>query len=220
MLFQIVGGMIAGTFLVFYITDRLMITAVIMGGLLLVSRIVDLFIGVASGVIIQKFRPKLGQYRHWLLYGPIIVAIGTTMCFINPAIPMMAKALIVFVGYILYGGGMSFVQLSQNGMMAKIAGPNMGIRMQIAGKLVQGMNAGSIIASAIMLPLILLFDKMGVDGYSVAQVLLALLGVLGQLCLFIGTKEYEKDEPLPQPDAKVPKISVVGMIFGALKNSQ
>jgi Na+/melibiose symporter-like transporter len=220
MLFQMVGGMIAGTFLVFYITDRMLITAVVMGALLLVSRVADLIIGVASGVIIQKFRPRLGQYRHWLLYGPIIVAIGTTLCFINPAIPMMAKAVIVFVGYLLYGGGMSFILLSQNGMLAKIAGPDMAVRMQIAGKIVQGQNAGTIIASATMLPLILLFDKMGADGYSVAQVLFAVLGVAGQMCLFIGTKEYEKYEPSAAPGAGAPQVSVVSMIFGTLKNPQ
>jgi Na+/melibiose symporter-like transporter len=220
MFFQMVGGMIAGTYLVFYITDRMLITAVVMGALLLVSRIVDLIIGVASGVIIQKFRPRLGQYRHWLLYGPIIVAIGTTMCFINPAIPMMAKAVIVFVGYILYGGGMSFIQLSQNGMLAKIAGPDMAVRMQIAGKIIQGQNAGTIIASATMLPLIMWFDRMGSDGYSVVQVLFAVLGVAGQMCLFIGTKEYEKYEAPVAQDKAVPQVSVVSMIFGTLKNRQ
>jgi Na+/melibiose symporter-like transporter len=220
MLFQMLGGMIAGTYLVFYITDRMLITAVVMGALLLASRVVDLILGVASGVIIQKFRPRLGQYRHWLLYGPIIVAIGTTMCFINPAIPMTAKAVIVFVGYILYGGGMSFIQLSQNGMLAKIAGPDMSVRMQIAGKIVQGQNAGTIIASATMLPLILMFDKMGLDGYSVAQALFAVLGVVGQMCLFAGTKEYEKYEPPAENAPELPRVSVVSLIFESLKNPQ
>jgi Na+/melibiose symporter-like transporter len=220
MLFQVLGGTIVGTYLAFYITDRMLITAVVMGALLLVQNVGNLILGLASGIIIQKFRPRLGQYRHWLLYGPIILVVGAIMCFINPDIPMMAKAVIVFVGYILYGGALSFIQLSQNGMLAKIAGPNMTVRMQIAGKIVQGQNAGTIIASAITLPLILMFDKMGVNGYLVAQVIFGVLSLAGQMCLFIGTKEYEKYEPPAENAPDLPRVSVVSLIFGSLKNPQ
>jgi Na+/melibiose symporter-like transporter len=214
-----VGGMIAMSYLIFYITDRMLITAVIMGTLMLVARIADGILGVLSGIIIQKVQLKHGQYRSWLLYGPFIIALGTTMCFFNPNIPVMAKAVIIFIGYIFYGGGNSFVQLSQNGLLAKISGPNMDHRMAIAAKLMQGMQAGTIIGSLITMPLILWVDSMGVDGYAVVQVVLAVLCAIGQLPLFFMTKEYEGFDPnFKSAGGAAVKL---GAIFGeTLKNSQ
>ena len=98
MVAQMIGGTIAGTYLVFYMTSRMLIAAAVMGTILLVSRIVDLVIGMLSGAVVQKLCFKHGQYRFWLLYGPLAVSIGTTLCFINPSIPVMAKAVIVFFG--------------------------------------------------------------------------------------------------------------------------
>jgi Na+/melibiose symporter-like transporter len=162
---------------------------------------------------------KHGQYRTWIAYGPFIYAFGATMCFINPAIPMMAKAIMVFIGYALYGGAMSFIQLSQNGLMSKIAGPNMAIRGAISAKQFQGQQLGNIIAAAITMPLILWVEGMGADGYSVIQTALALLGAVGYLPLFFATKEFDKYDPnFKQAGGASVKL---GAIFGeTLKNGQ
>ncbi len=170
---QMIGGTIATTYLVFYMTSRMLIAAAVMGTILLISRIVDLVIGLLAGAVVQKLCFKNGQYRFWLLYGPLAVSVGTTLCFINPAIPMMAKAVIVFLGYILYGAGMSFIQVSQNGLMTKIAGPNMEDRLALTSKMLQGQNTGTIVASIITLPLIMWVDTKGVDGYTVIQIIFA-----------------------------------------------
>jgi Na+/melibiose symporter-like transporter len=220
---QMVGGMIAGTFLVYYMTERMLITTLVMSSLMLAARFVDLLIGLLAGVVIQRFRPKLGQYRTWLLLGPIIVGTGTTLCFINPAIPVAAKAVIVFVGYILYGGGMSFIQTSQNGMLAKIAGPDIQTRLRISAKIIQGQNAGTIIASATMVPFIMFLEARGTDGYSAVQVIYAAVGILGQLCLFLGTRQFDGGaEAAPagtaNPAEKGPGIGA--MLLDTMKNGQ
>jgi len=219
MVAQMIGGTIAGSYLVFYMTERMLITATVVGSILLISRIVDLIIGLLSGVIVQKVCFKHGQYRSWLLYGPLAVSIGTTMCFINPAIPVMAKAVIVFVGYLLYGGGMSFIQISQNGSLAKIAGPDMATRLNISSKMVQGQSTGTIITSMITLPLILWIDAMGPDGYTTVQVAFALIGFIGQLSLFMATKEFDKFDPDFKNKGGA-TVSLTHMIGDTLKNSQ
>jgi Na+/melibiose symporter-like transporter len=213
------GGVISMSYLIFYITDRMLITAVIMGTLMLVARIADGILGVLSGVIIQKMQLKHGQYRSWLLYGPFLIALGSTMCFFNPSIPVMAKVVILFIGYVIYGGANSFVQVSQNGLLAKISGPNMDHRMAISAKLMQGMQAGSIIGSLITMPLILWVDSMGVDGYAVVQVVLAVLCAIGQLPLFFMTREYEGFDPnFKSAGGATVKL---GAMFGeTLKNKQ
>jgi Na+/melibiose symporter-like transporter len=225
---QIVGTTIAGAFLVYYITEQMLITTIIMSSLMFAARLADIVLGLVAGVVIQKFKPKSGQYSTWLLAGPIVVAIGTTICFINPAIPIPVKAVMVFIGYVFYGGGMSFIQLSQNGMLAKIAGPDMKVRMQISGKIVQGMDAGRIIASATMIPFIMLLQSKGVDGYTFAQIVFALVGVIGQLCLFFGVRQYERlpavalVDPAAGSAGNPPSIApgIGSMLVDTLKNGQ
>lgn len=216
---QMIGNTIAGSYLSFYMTERMLMSAIIMGGVLLATRIADLIIGVLSGVIVQKVCFKHGQFRTWLLYGPIVVGLGTTMCFINPNIPMAAKAVMVFIGYIGYGGGMSFIQVSQNGMMAKVAGPDINARMAISAKIVQGQNTGRLLTSMITLPLITLFEGMGHDGYTIMQLIFVTIGVAGQMVLFVGTKKYEQYDPNFKSGA-VGSIKVTTMVSNTLKNGQ
>jgi Na+/melibiose symporter-like transporter len=219
MVSQRIAIFMATAYIIFYITERMLMTAALMGAVMLAVRVFDLVFGVAAGVIIQKVCLKHGQYRTWLAYGPFAYALGASMCFINPAIPMMAKVVMVFVGYALYGASMSFIQLSQNGLLAKIAGPNIAIRGAISAKLFQGQQLGGIIAAAITMPLILWVEKMGVDGYSVVHVALAVLGALGQLPLFLLTKEFDTYDPnFKQVGGASVKL---GAVFGeTLKNGQ
>ncbi|MDR0708593.1 MAG: MFS transporter [Spirochaetaceae bacterium] len=195
MVSQRIANFIFLAYLIFYVTERMLMTAVIMGAVMFAVRVFDLIFGAATGVIIQKVCLKHGQYRTWLACGPFIYFLGATMCFINPAIPMMAKAVMVFVGYALSGGAMNFIQVSQNGLMSRVAGPNMAVRGAISAKLFQGQQLGNIIAAVITMPLILRVEEMGADGYSVIQAALALLGAFGQLPLFFLTKKFDAYDP-------------------------
>jgi Na+/melibiose symporter-like transporter len=216
---QMIAIFMATAYIIFYITERMLMTAVLMGAVMLAVRIFDLVFGVAAGVIIQKVCLKHGQYRSWLAYGPFMYFIGASMCFINPAIPMMAKAVMVFVGYALYGAAMSFVLLSQSGLMSKVAGPDMNARGAITAKIFQGQQAGGIIAAAISMPLVLWVEKLGADGYSVIQAALAILGAFGQLPLVFMTKKYDSYDPnFKQAGGGSVKL---GAMFGeTLKNGQ
>jgi Na+/melibiose symporter-like transporter len=192
---QMIGNFVAMGYAVYYMTERLLITVAVMGVVLLVARVIDMVMGVVVGLVVQKVQLKLGQYRAWLIYGPIACSIGTTMCFLNPAIPMIAKAIIVLLGNVIYGGAMSFIQLSENGCLAKIAGPSMEVRLKIAGKIVQGQNLGTIIASATILPMVMFFDSRGANGYLIVQIIVAIVGLAGQIPLFVVAKEYDPYDP-------------------------
>ena len=219
MLFQIAGGTIAGQYLTFYMTSRMLITATVMGAVLMTTRIADLIVGILSGVVVQRVQFKPGQYRFWLFWGPLTVSIGTTMMFINPSIfPMWAKIMLVWVGYLLYGSGMSFIQLSQNGTVAKFAGASMENRIALTSRLAQGQRTGTIITAAITMPLVLNFDRFGVDGYKIMQYIYATIGFFGQLILYFGAKEIDVYNPNFKAQTGGPGIG--HMIFSTLKNPQ
>jgi Na+/melibiose symporter-like transporter len=192
---QMMGMVMTTTYTFFYMTERMLIPVLITGAVLLAAQLFGLVFSVVAGAIIQKVSLKHGQYRSWLYYGPFMVSFGTVFIFVNFPVPVMAKAAQIFIAYILYGAGMAFSQLSQNGLLAKIAGPNMRHRITLSGKITQGQQAGLIISSMVILPLILFIDKLGADGYTVVQVIMSLCALIGQLPLFFMTREFEQFDP-------------------------
>jgi Na+/melibiose symporter-like transporter len=216
---QMMGNTMATTYTVFYMTERMLVPTVLTGVVLMAARIVDLIVGVVVGAVIQKVSLKHGQYRSWLYYGPFMVSFGTALTFINFPVPIIVKAVQIFVAYICYGTGMSFIQLSQNGLLAKIAGPNMHYRITLAGKISQGQSGGRIISSLVILPLILLVDKLGPDGYTVVQIIMSVCALVGQLPLFFMTKEYEQYDP-EFKNRGGGSVGLITMFATVLKNTQ
>jgi Na+/melibiose symporter-like transporter len=213
------GNAMVMTYTIFYMTERMLVPVVVTGVVLMAARIADLIIGVAVGAFIQKVSLKHGQYRSWLLYAPFMVSIGTALTFLNFPVPVIVKAVQIFAAYVLYGTGMSLAQLSQNGLLAKISGPNMGSRITLAGKINQGTNAGTIISSVAVLPLILFVDKLGPDGYTVVQIIMSVCALAGQLPLFFMTGKYEQFDPEFKSQGSG-SVKLTTMFATALKNGQ
>jgi Na+/melibiose symporter-like transporter len=117
------------------------------------------------------------------------------MLFRAPDIPQTVKLIQIFLGYMAVGAGMSFAQVSQNGLMSKIAGPAIANRLSITAKISQAQQAARIIGAMTAMPMILFFQTFGVDGYTVAQILFVIFGIAGQLPLFFKTREYEDYDP-------------------------
>jgi Na+/melibiose symporter-like transporter len=216
---QTMGNMLFTMYLIFYITERMLIGVVLMGTIMLLTRIVDGIFGVLAGIIVQKTSLKHGQYRSWLLYTPFIIGIGNLLLFFNPAIPQAVKLIQIFVGYMAVGASMSFAQVSQNGLMSRIAGPDIAKRLAITAKITQAQQTARIISAMVAMPMILFFETFGVDGYTVTQIIFVIFGVLGQLPLFFKTREYEGYDPnFKQTGAGSVKI---GALFAeTLKNGQ
>ena len=104
-------------------------------------------------------------------------------------------------------------------LMAKIAGPNIEDRLALTSKMLQGQNTGTILASMITLPLIMWVDSRGMDGYTVIQMVFAVIGFAGQLLLFLGTKEFDKYDP-DFKSVGSGSVKTSKMIGETLKNGQ
>jgi Na+/melibiose symporter-like transporter len=214
------GTNMVTVYLSFYMTERMEISVLLMGSITVAARIIDMITSLLIGVLVQKLRPKHGQYRTWLLYGPFMVAFGTTMCFFNLNVPEFVKGALVLSGWVLMGAGMTFLTLCMNGLQAKIAGPVMANRMALSGKAVQGQTAGTIIASMSIMPLVMFVNAKGVDGYAIIQATMATFGLIFQLPLFLLTREYDSGDYQEglKSAAAVPSI---GAMFGSvMKNGQ
>ena len=218
---QMLANSVINSFVSFYVTDRMLISATVMALVLTVSRICDLVVGTVAGVIVQKVQFRFGQYRSWLLYGPLLVSIGSTLCFLNPNVSLGVKMVMVFVGYLGYGIGMSFVQLGQNAMIPRIAGASSEDRTKISSRITQGQNVARLLSGFILVPMVTFFDNLGkVDGYTAVQIIFSIIALVGQAFLFFGLREVDKYNPDFHATNTASRMSIFKILGMAVKNGQ
>ncbi len=89
-------------FLMFFLTDHFGISAAVVGGLFLVSRIIDAITDPLMGMLADRNRSKWGKYRPYIIWGAPVLGILTTLLFWTPSIGPAAKIVYIYVVYILY----------------------------------------------------------------------------------------------------------------------
>ncbi|MGE7185547.1 MFS transporter [Peribacillus sp. NPDC006672] len=91
-----------GTFLTFYYTEIVGLTGVVVGTLMLVTRIFDGVTDIGMGVIVDKTNSKHGKARPWLLWMAFPFGISTVFLFSVPDIGMEGKIIYAYVTYMLF----------------------------------------------------------------------------------------------------------------------
>ncbi|MFE0556837.1 glycoside-pentoside-hexuronide (GPH):cation symporter [Paenibacillus sp. NPDC058910] len=74
----------ASTFLAFFYTDVVGLTAAAVGTLLLIARVLDAFVDIGVGVLIEKTKSRYGKARPWLLWMAFPFGFAGFFLFINP----------------------------------------------------------------------------------------------------------------------------------------
>jgi len=215
-------GMALGTsvpmyYLMYFLTDFAGITPAIAGAILLISRVADFLFALVAGPIVQKSNMKWGRYRSWLLISVVLVQIGIFMMFINPDIPLGAKAIIVCIGYILQNAPMNSLITAQYGLMANITGASTESRMAISAKVLQGINLATIIVSAVTLPFINYILARGGNGFLVVSMIYGAAMLISTLVMFVKTKKFDTYE---QSLKNVMSVGVGQMYGQTLRNFQ
>ena len=91
-----------GTYLIVYLTDSFGISAVAVGTLFLVARIIDAITDPIMGMIVDNTKTKMGKSRPYLLFVPIFMGIATIMCFSSPNLSDTGR-LYGYMCHIFYG---------------------------------------------------------------------------------------------------------------------
>ena len=214
---QALGTAVPLYYLMYFLTDFAGIAPAVVATILLISRVVDFAFALVAGPIVQKSNMRWGQYRSWILICIFIVQIGVFMMFINPDISLVAKAIIVCVGYILQNAPMNALITAQYGLMAKIAGANTENRLAISAKVIQGMRAATIIVSAATLPFINYILALGANGFLIVSMIYGATMIISSLVVFAKTKEFDQYDPNRK---NVMSVSIGQMYGQTLRNSQ
>ncbi|HZK24021.1 MAG TPA: MFS transporter [Oscillospiraceae bacterium] len=219
-LFSGLGIAIPMSYGVLFMTDHLMISAAVVATLLLVARILDFAVCLASGAIVQKSNLKWGKYRSWFVILRWVVVVGISLQFINTSsLAMPLRLAIVTVGYFMLHFSMNFVALSQFGILASMAGTSMIDRNRLSARQAQFQTAGAIITSASIIPLLNFFTPIvgASNAYIAVAGPFALIYAIGAGIILKVSAPYDRPE-----DAKRggPVVTVKDMINSVVTNSQ
>jgi Na+/melibiose symporter-like transporter len=215
---------IMGSFLYIFITEKLLIGAVVMGTILMVGRIVDLLVCTVAGGIIQKVNMRWGRYRSWTIILKYVIFGGYVTLFFNTnAFPFPVKVLFIMVGYLAINAALNFAATSSFGILASIAGPSLENRNKMSIWNTRFMVIGQLIASSCGLPLV---NKMTpilgeVTAYSFVMTLVGFIYFLGIKSLSDVAKPYDLPIPTQQSGGPArPQASLGDMLKAVVTNDQ
>ena len=92
-------GVTQATFLLYFYTDVLGISAQAAGTILLVSRLVDAFNDPIMGALADRTNTRWGRYRPWVLWTAVPLAVALVLCFTTPDWSPGGKVLWAIVTY-------------------------------------------------------------------------------------------------------------------------
>ncbi|MFA5688724.1 MAG: glycoside-pentoside-hexuronide (GPH):cation symporter [Kiritimatiellales bacterium] len=105
---NLVYGLMSIYLMVFY-TDQFGLPVASVGTLFLVARIWDAINDPIMGLLVDNTKSRWGQFRPYLLFVPLPMAIFTTLCFMSPEFSPAGKLIYAYFTYILWG--MSFTAM-------------------------------------------------------------------------------------------------------------
>lgn len=106
--------MFVGTFIMFYYTNILGISATVAGTIFMVARVVDALTDPIMGMIIDRTNTKkFGKYRPYIMFGSPLLGIIFVVMFMAPDLSMNGKIVYAYTSYILYSLAWTCVQIPQ-----------------------------------------------------------------------------------------------------------
>lgn len=179
---------VIGSFLQFYYTEFLLMSAAAVSLVLSVGIFVDGLSDVAMGAILDRFENKHGKVKSWLLWASIPTAIATVVIFMCPqSLSETGKLVYLFITYNLYSLFLTAIRMPGNTVIS------LGFRdpeaRQVAG-VVNGLisQLGQLVVTSGMPVLIAALGSTAV-AYQVTNGLFSAIGVLFCLLAYALFKE-------------------------------
>lgn len=194
-----------GSYLMIFYTDVAMLPAAAISILFAGARIWDAINDPMMGAIAERTKSKHGRFRPYLLYGAPFLVLVYILCFMAPDFGgnMTLKIVYASVTYIALGMLYTAVNLPYGALMT-VMSRSSADRSDLSTYRMLGSNIGSLILSAVSLPLILYFghgDQSDPTGYTMTAVILGLIALPLFYLVFFKCKEVIH---VPKQAASIP----------------
>lgn len=186
------GGLIISMSYISYIyTDLAHVELGKMSLGLSIASIAGLVLSLFWGVLIQKTRSRMGQFRPWILGCGIAAIVGTLMTLWNYKDPVIAFVLIT-LGYTLASSSADAQATAQFGLLERFSGGDNDKRNSIMAASMLGSNAGYLIFAAALLPIVGMFSAKGeLTGFRNAEIFIGACVLVGLLVIVAYGKRYD-----------------------------
>lgn len=217
------AAMVQMTYLTIFMTDRIKIPAGIVATTLLVARVIDFFIGVICGGIIEKVRMPWGKYRSWLLVLRWVIVFSIVCSFFDTsAWPLGFRVGVSFIGYILLNAGMSFTTNAYYALGPALAGANVNDRFRLSARGAQFMCVAMLITSALTIPLVQALTPVVGPGnaYLIVAVVFALPYIFGCQMISNLCKECDPSGKRKDNGMGASAVTLKDMVDSVIQNKQ
>ena len=177
------------SFLMFFYTEVMGISPMVVGTLFLVARIWDAVNDPLMGTMADRTKARMGSFRPYIAYGAIPLSLFTVLCFTNPQLSMTGKIVWAYVTYIGMGMLYTLVDLPFLSLMS-VATQNQDERNSLSAARSWGAQLGLLISTGSMMALVGLFGKGDqAKGYQLAMLLFASFSAVLFIFLAVSSKE-------------------------------
>jgi Na+/melibiose symporter-like transporter len=207
-------------FINIFLTEDLLISAVMAGTIMLVARVADFVLTFSVGAIIERSNFKSGKYLPWLKYTKYIIYVSQLLIFLPFEMPFALRVVFIIAGYLLVNVLWAFVTTIQYGTLNIVAGSDMDKRNKM---MILGVRLGTVamvITSATNAPVRNLIASIVGVRYQYLG-----MSVIYGLFFVIATQLLEKlirpyDGPRDDSGPARPKITIADMVKCVVTNDQ
>lgn len=200
------------SFLLFYYTDYVHVSAGVIGTIMLLSRVFDGITDLIMGIIVDRTKSRFGKCRPWILRMAIPFALAGILLFTVPSgLGNMAKFAYIFITYNLVSSviytaiNVPYATLNSLITQDQYERSVLSIfRMILA-------TTGTLIITNLTLPLVEFFGN-NLSAWTKTFAVFGILAVIVFMITFTGTKE----RVVPAKDTKqekVPFVKGIGLLF-------
>lgn len=184
--------LLAMGYLTFFYTDVLGISAMAVGGLMLVARVIDAVTDPLMGIIGDRTRSKLGRFRPWIIAGSPFLGLSIFALFSAPSLSPFGKVLYAYVIYIFFSLASTVVNIPYHSLTPVMSTDSNQRTIVAVAKQMMAIPA-QLLVLVMGLPLVNAFGG-GTKGWAMFGFLCALLTTVSFWICAWGAKPYDKME--------------------------
>lgn len=175
------------TYLLYFYTDVLGISAVAAGGVFAVARFVDAVTDPLMGAIAERTRTRWGRMRPYLLFGAVPLGLITILTFTVPDLDSQGKVVWAYTTYILFGLIYTVVTIPYATLTASLT-VDYQARTKLSTYRIGCAFSGGFLVSVGTMPFVSMFETEA-EGFQMLMVLFGVIATVLLLITFATTKE-------------------------------
>ncbi|MDX8045396.1 glycoside-pentoside-hexuronide (GPH):cation symporter [Gracilibacillus sp. S3-1-1] len=194
------------SYLMFFYTDVVQISPAAIGTLFFITRFIDAVTDPLMGMIADRTRTKLGQYRPWLLFGGPVLGLSVVALFWVPDLSPDMKLVYIYVTYIAYSVISTVVNIPYHSLTPVLSEDPDQRTWLATAKQFMGTPA-NFLARVLVLPLVALAGG-GEQGWLITAVLFAIVVVISFYICASSAKRHDVVDCSEEASRNRPKFSL------------